>query len=468
VNAPTINLRENRSRPRAPRADLVPSLERRRLRIYCVQIVIDSILLLGSSYVSAIILQGSLDNGQPLLAAQLMLPIFLTIALHNGTYSQGALTDWRTAVWKLVSAMLVAAALLNFLAFFVKINAVFSRAVFISSVASSVLAMAAARFVLLKWMVANWGPSPMNRLVINAGGPAVALSHAYQVDAREHELSPTLEDPHMLDRLARYLHNMDQVVVSCPLEERLSWAQVLKSCGVHGEVTSDLAREIGAIGVVHHDDAGVSTLLVASGPLGMRARATKRIFDLAVSATALVLLAPVLLAAMAAIKLEDGGPVFFRQRRLGRGNRFFSIYKLRSMRIETCDAAGHRSTGRDDDRITRVGRFLRRTSMDELPQLLNVLNGDMSIVGPRPHALGSQAGSKLFWQVDSRYWQRHTLRPGITGLAQIRGFRGATEKESDLSSRLQADLEYLTGWSIWRDVRIIVATFKVLVHEQAF
>ncbi|MEO0061527.1 MAG: hypothetical protein RLZZ08_87 [Pseudomonadota bacterium] len=436
--------------------------------MYCVQIVIDSILLLGSSYVSTIILQGSVGNGQPLLAAQLMLPIFLTIALHNGTYSQGALTNWRTAVWKLVSAMLIAAALLNFLAFFVKINALFSRAVFVSGVASSVLAMAAARFVLLKWMAANWGPSPMNRLVINAGGPPVAISHAYQIDARAHELSPTLEDPHMLDRLARHLHNMDQVVVSCPLEERLAWAQVLKSCGVHGEVTSDLAREIGAIGVIHHDDAGVSTLLVASGPLGMRARATKRIFDLTVSIAALALLSPVLLAAMAAIKLEDGGPVFFRQRRLGRGNRFFSIYKLRSMRVETCDAAGHRSTGRDDDRITRVGRFLRRTSMDELPQLLNVMRGDMSIVGPRPHALGSQAGSKLFWQVDNRYWQRHTLRPGITGLAQVRGFRGATEKESDLSSRLQADLEYLAGWNIWRDARIMVATFKVLVHEQAF
>ena len=92
----------------------------------------------------------------------------------------------------------------------------------------------------------------------------------------------------------------------------------------------------------------------------------------------------------------------------------------------------------------------------------------MSIVGPRPHAIGSQAGDKLFWEVDSRYWQRHALRPGLTGLAQVRGFRGATDSEADLLGRLNADLEYLDGWSLWRDVRIILATFAVLVHERAF
>lgn len=468
MNAPVINLHEDRVLPRAPRAGLAPSLERKRLRVYLLQILVDSALLLGLSYLATIILQGNASTGQPLLAAQLMLPIYLTIALHNGTYSQASLMSWRTAVGRLVAAMLIAAALLNFFAFFVKINAFFSRAIFVSGVVSGILAMSAARYAMLKWVAGAWGPSPMNRLVIDAGGPPIHLPHAYHLDAHEHGLHPTLEDPHTLDRLAQYLRNMDEVIVSCPLDERLAWAQVLKGSGVHGEVTSDLAREIGAIGVIHHNGAGVSTLLVATGPLGMRARATKRIFDIAASAAGLLLLSPILLVAMALIKLEDGGPVFFRQRRLGRGNRFFSIYKLRTMRAESCDAAGNRSTGRDDDRITRIGRFLRKTSIDELPQLINVLEGDMSIVGPRPHALGSQAGDKLFWQVDNRYWQRHTLRPGITGLAQVRGFRGATEKESDLSSRLQADLEYLAGWTLWRDIRIMLATCKVLVHDRAF
>jgi lipopolysaccharide/colanic/teichoic acid biosynthesis glycosyltransferase len=111
---------------------------------------------------------------------------------------------------------------------------------------------------------------------------------------------------------------------------------------------------------------------------------------------------------------------------------------------------------------------LRRTSIDEFPQLFNVLLGDMSLVGPRPHAIGSQAGDKLFWEVDRRYWQRHSLKPGMSGLAQVRGFRGATDTERDLEDRLQSDLEYVEGWTIMRDIKIIVQTLGVLVHERAY
>lgn len=468
MNAPIAKIQEDRSLPRIPAAGLAPSLERTRLRLHLVQILVDTGLLLGAALAAAVLSQGGVRYGQPMLAIQLLLPLYLTLALQNGTYSQASLTNWRVATMRMGSSLLIAAALLQFLAFFAKVNADFSRLVFVTGIVAGGLLMIVSRYVMTRWIERTWGPSPINRLVIDAGGPPIRIPHAYHVDAAEHGLSASLEDPHALDRLAQYLRNMDQVVVSCPLDERLGWAQVLKGSGVHGEVTSDLAREIGAIGVVHHNAADISTLLVATGPLGMRSRATKRIFDIAASVSALVLLSPLLLIVAALIKLEDGGPVFFMQRRLGRGNRFFRIYKFRSMREESADAAGNRSASRDDDRITRIGGFLRKTSLDELPQILNVLQGDMSIVGPRPHALGSQAGNKLFWQVDNRYWQRHTLRPGITGLAQIRGFRGATDKESDLSHRLQADLEYLAGWSIWRDIRIIFATFRVLVHDRAF
>lgn len=137
------------------------------------------------------------------------------------------------------------------------------------------------------------------------------------------------------------------------------------------------------------------------------------------------------------------------------------------MRSEQSDHAGRQFASRDDDRITRVGRFLRRTSIDELPQLLNVLEGDMSLVGPRPHALGSLAGDKLFWQVDHRYWLRDALKPGITGLAQVRGFRGATDCEEDLEQRLAADLEYLRDWSLWREIHILASTALVVTHRNA-
>jgi lipopolysaccharide/colanic/teichoic acid biosynthesis glycosyltransferase len=200
----------------------------------------------------------------------------------------------------------------------------------------------------------------------------------------------------------------------------------------------------------------------------MRNRIFKRLFDIAVTVPVLIMLAPLLAIVALAIKLESPGPVFFVQTRMGRGNRLFKVYKFRSMRADLCDAAGNRSAARDDDRITPVGRFIRATSIDELPQLINVLLGDMSLVGPRPHALGSLAGDRLFWEVDHRYWHRHASKPGITGLAQVRGFRGATHEREDLTNRLHADLEYLSGWSIWRDIGILLATLKVVKHKNAF
>lgn len=144
------------------------------------------------------------------------------------------------------------------------------------------------------------------------------------------------------------------------------------------------------------------------------------------------------------------------------------MLKFRSMRAESSDATGTRSASRDDDRITRVGRIIRKTSIDELPQLFNVLLGDMSLVGPRPHALGSLAGDQLFWQVDETYWLRHQLKPGITGLAQVRGHRGATLERVDLVARLQSDMEYIHRWDIWRDIVILANTLKVVLHRNAF
>jgi lipopolysaccharide/colanic/teichoic acid biosynthesis glycosyltransferase len=169
----------------------------------------------------------------------------------------------------------------------------------------------------------------------------------------------------------------------------------------------------------------------------------------------------------AAIKLDSRGPVLFRQIRMGRGNRLFQMLKFRTMRWECSDVDGSRSAMRGDRRITRLGRFLRRTSLDELPQLLNVLWGDMSIVGPRPHALGTRAGDDLLWTIDDRYWDRHAIKPGLTGLAQVRGLRGATAAHSDLIERVDADLEYIHGWHVARDLAILLRTVTVLVHPNA-
>ena len=458
------------SHPPPPVAGLVRSLEKRRLQAYLAMVVADVVLLLGGFALSAALYLGAVLEIEwteiGMLPAYLILPLYLTIALYNGTYSRRGLTHWRHSAGRALFALVVSAGLVNFIAFFAKANADFSRVAFTAGLATTGLALVAFRVGFAAWLARQWGRRAANILVIDAGGPKVGVAGSLVVDASAHGLRPDAEDPAALDRLACYLRNMDQVIVSCDEADRLAWSRILKGSGIRGEIVDRDVQEIGALGVQHYDADGTATLLVSAGHLGIRARAAKRIFDLGLSGIALVALSPLLVLAALAIKLEDGGPVFFRQRRMGRGNSFFDILKFRTMR--DADADGTRSATRDDDRVTRIGRLLRRSSVDELPQLWNVLKGDMSLVGPRPHALGSQAGAKLFWQVDASYWQRHSLRPGITGLAQVRGLRGATDSESDLAARLQADLEYLRGWSLWRDIAIVFRTLRVLVHHRAY
>ena len=125
-------------------------------------------------------------------------------------------------------------------------------------------------------------------------------------------------------------------------------------------------------------------------------------------------------------------------------------------------------TTRADSRVTRIGQFIRRNSIDELPQLINVLRGDMSMVGPRPHALSARAADQLYWEIDARYRHRHAVKPGVTGLAQVRGFRGATVLTADLINRLSSDLEYLRDWSMGKDLWILFRTILVIRHDNAF
>ncbi|MBI1404041.1 MAG: sugar transferase [Porphyrobacter sp.] len=403
-----------------------------------------------------------------LLAAQTMLPLFYTIALYNGTYGLKALSDWSFAVRKAMVALAISAGLVNFVGFYTKSNSDFSRVSVTLGLLFAALMLAALRWGVVRMIHRRWNGRIINRLVIDDGGSGLPSPDAETISARHYNLDPASHDPFMLDRLGKLLRNQDHAVVSCPRERREDWAFLLKSAGVYGEIVSEPAHSLGAVGVHRYDALDRTTLVVSTGPLGLRSRIIKRAFDIAVAASALLVLSPLLFAVALAIKLEDGGPVLFVQRRLGRGNQFFDMVKFRSMRAEKLDHDGDRSTARDDDRITRIGAFIRRTSIDELPQLINVLTGDMSIVGPRPHALGSRANNKYFWDIDRKYWQRHCLKPGLTGLAQVRGHRGATEQEKDLTDRLQSDLEYIAQWSLLRDIEIVIKTALVLRHDRAY
>lgn len=268
------------------------------------------------------------------------------------------------------------------------------------------------------------------------------------------------------DRLGRALAGIDRVLVNCSAPLRPQWIDALRGMNVDIEVPVENVDQLESCPM--RLVGGKPVVVLSGAPFPLRKRILKRIFDVAFSLAALLFLAPLMALIAIAIKAESKGPVFFRQPRIGQGNRLFHVLKFRSMRAEACDTRGAQSTSRSDNRITRVGNFIRRTSLDELPQLLNVLLGDMSVVGPRPHAVYSTAEGKLFWDADQRYWQRHSSKPGITGLAQVSGYRGATDREVDIINRVTKDIEYTSKWSLRGDIGIILATAKVLVHDNAY
>jgi lipopolysaccharide/colanic/teichoic acid biosynthesis glycosyltransferase len=186
----------------------------------------------------------------------------------------------------------------------------------------------------------------------------------------------------------------------------------------------------------------------------------KRLFDVALASAALLFFTPLLIAVAIAIKATSPGPVLFYQYRYGYRNRFFKIYKFRSMRTDACDVAGVRQTVQGDSRITPIGRILRKTSLDEIPQLINVIKGDMSLVGPRPHVPGMLAAQRPYEDLVPYYFQRHTARPGITGLAQVSGCRGSTIEPNRAISRIDYDLNYIEKWSLRMDIMIIARTIR--------
>jgi Undecaprenyl-phosphate glucose phosphotransferase len=187
--------------------------------------------------------------------------------------------------------------------------------------------------------------------------------------------------------------------------------------------------------------------------------------DYVLAAISLVLFAPIMLAAAIAIKLESPGPVLFKQRRHGYNHRLIYVYKFRTMRV-TEDGPIVVQARKDDDRITRVGKLLRRTSIDELPQLFNVLMGEMSLVGPRPHAV---VHNQHYRDRLARYANRHCVKPGMTGWAQIHGFRGPTNDAEKMRRRVEMDLYYIENWSIWLDLKIIALTpFLGFINRNAF
>jgi Undecaprenyl-phosphate glucose phosphotransferase len=252
----------------------------------------------------------------------------------------------------------------------------------------------------------------------------------------------------------------DKVVIALPhsAEERLlHLLRRLRQLPVDIVLGPDLVGfQLPEVG--HAYIAGLQVFSLADRPIREPQRILKGTLDQIAAALLLLLLSPLLLTVALAIKLDSKGPILFRQPRQGLGDRLFDVFKFRTMHVALGDPAGENQTKRDDPRITRVGLWLRRSSIDELPQLLNVLIGDMSLVGPRPHTPHMLIGDKRHFEIVDEYSFRHRVKPGITGLAQVNGYRGAVDTPEHLRARIHYDLYYIDHWSLWLDFKILCRT----------
>ncbi len=273
-----------------------------------------------------------------------------------------------------------------------------------------------------------------------------------------------------VDRLVEFVdsRHVDQVWIALPMREQGQIAYVLRQLD-YSTADIKLLPDLFGLQLLNHSVeqiGGLPVLNLRSSPLDGPAHLVKAAMDKVLASLILLMISPLMIGIAIGVKLTSPGPVFFRQLRHGIGGRPIEVWKFRSMRVHQ-EAEGHVTQARKgDSRVTPFGAFLRRTSLDELPQFINVLQGSMSIVGPRPHAI---AHNEQYKTLVDRYMQRHRVKPGITGWAQVNGLRGETDTVEKMARRVEYDLYYMQNWSPWFDLRIIVLTvFKGFINKNAY
>ncbi len=255
-------------------------------------------------------------------------------------------------------------------------------------------------------------------------------------------------------------NHLDDIVVALPWssEDRLSWlVDKLDVLPNAVNLSPDLVGyKFNNLQWVNY--GGVPVVNVRKRPMDGWSYIVKAIEDKLLGAIILTLISPLMLLIAIAVKLDSNGPVFFRQKRYGFNNQLIEIWKFRSMYTDQEDSDASILVTKNDSRVTKMGAFLRRTSLDELPQFINVMKGEMSIVGPRPHALKASAEGRLYEEVVGDYAKRHKVKPGITGWAQVNGWRGETDTENKIQIRVEHDIYYIENWSVFLDIEIILRT----------
>ena len=376
--------------------------------------------------------------------------------------------------------------------FFMKLEGIFSRVFFASWVVVGFACLLAFRFLVQMFVrqLTRQGRLERRTAIVGGGAAGETLIHALSQqpdsdlricgvfddrnDDRSSELVAGFPKLGNIDDLVEFARRtkLDLVVFALPVSAEARLLQMLRKLWVlpidirlaaHTQKLRFRPRNYSYI-------AGMPVFDMADKPIADWDVVLKWLFDKLVGLTMLALLWPVMLLVALAVKFDSRGPVLFKQRRYGFNNEMIEVYKFRSMYVECSDATASKLVTKGDPRVTRVGRFIRKTSLDELPQLFNVVfRGNLSLIGPRPHAVNSKAENRLYDEVVDGYFARHRVKPGITGWAQINGWRGETNTEDKIQKRVECDLYYIENWSVFLDAYILIMTpFALTKTENAY
>lgn len=456
-----------------------------------LMMVADGVLIvmcgIGSATIYRLYAQSFLGNADVYAAASLLVAINfgLLVTVQRG-YELKCITNLPRSfritltTWTGVFAALLA------IAFTMKVSDAFSRGTTISFYLVGLTALLAWKAAVARWtaraLAAGAFANSRVAVIAEFGLPASSAAmmdltrHGYRVMRTLEIRSPELGSPLLMSQIGPRIEGL----IAYARENQIEHIFLLLNWGRQHAIESILdALKILPIPVHLVPDANVSRFLkfplvntgntwtaeLRRAPLSWTERACKRMLDLAGASLALIVFAPVMLITALLVKCTSRGPVFFRQTRNGFGGRTFRIYKFRTMRVLE-DGPTVIQARRDDPRITAIGKWLRKSSIDELPQIFNVLNGDMSLVGPRPHAA---AHNSEYEQLIGQYAFRHHVKPGITGWAQVNGYRGETHTLELMQKRIELDLWYINNWSLWLDILIIIRTaLTSFTHATAY
>ena len=413
--------------------------------------------------------------------------LFVFVFRWLGGYSFRRLSQLRWQITRVVVTWFGVVSVLVVLAFFTKVSTVYSRG-WVLSWTTVTLGLLLAERGLLAGAIRRWskqGQLTRNLVIVGAGEVGqrlIAKLRAIQgesltiigvFDDRMTRIPPTVSGYAVLgttDDLLLFARRVqiDEIIVALPLaaNERFKvLIDKLRSLPVDLRLSVEpLAHALPVRGLSYTGD--VPVLDIVERPLKHWSAIIKWLEDKTLAGSLLVLLAPVMAVLAILIKLDSRGPVFFRQERFGFNNQVIKVLKFRTMYLDRSDPSGAERTVRNDPRVTRVGRLLRSLSLDELPQLINVLTGEMSLVGPRAHAVAMRTGGRLYHDAVAEYAQRHRVKPGITGWAQVNGLRGEIDSDAKARQRVAYDLKYIDDWSLWLDLKIILMSVPILMRRE--